>query len=92
MRHRCDYRSRVAVRASLCGSLALAGLVSLLAFGGHPVAQASGTWIAFSTERDGPAEVYVIRPDGTGLRNLTLHPALDVLPMWSPTRDRKSVV
>jgi TolB protein len=86
MRHRCDYRSRVAVRASLCGSLALAGLVSLLAFGGHPVAQASGTWIAFSTERDGPAEVYVIRPDGTGLRNLTLHPALDVLPMWSPTR------
>ena len=49
-------------------------------------AQASNTWIAFSTERDGNHEIYAMRSDGTGLRNLTRNPAMDSLATWSPTR------
>ena len=30
------------------------------------------------------SEVYVMNPDGTGLRNLTNHPSRDTAPAWSP--------
>jgi len=44
--------------------------------------------IAFTSERDGNREVYVMHADGTGLQNLTRHPAQDGDPSWSPLRDR----
>jgi len=44
--------------------------------------------IAFTSNRDGNREVYAINPDGTGLRNLTRHPAQDADPSWSPAHDR----
>lgn len=40
--------------------------------------------IAFvSVYRDGNAEIYVVNADGSGLRNLTNHPAADESPVWS---------
>jgi Tol biopolymer transport system component len=44
--------------------------------------------IAFTSERDGDREVYVMAADGTGLRNLTGHPAQDSDPSWGPQRGR----
>ena len=58
----------------------------LLGYAAHAPAQASGTWIAFHTVRDGDGEIYVMRPDGTGLRNLTRNPSDDRMPMWSSAR------
>ena len=37
-------------------------------------------WIAFTWNRDGNQEIYRIRPDGTGLTNLTRNPANDYSP------------
>lgn len=39
--------------------------------------------IAFSTDRDGNAEIYVMNPDGSNPARLTTHPAIDVSPVWS---------
>ena len=41
--------------------------------------------IAFSSDRDGNYEIYIMNPDGTGQKNLTRHKASDVQPTWSPT-------
>src|SRR2546430_169885 len=46
---------------------------------GAPIAK-----IAFYTNRDRNAEVYVMHADGTGPVNLTNNPAFDVNPAWSP--------
>jgi len=40
--------------------------------------------IAFVSNRGGNNDIYVMRPDGTGLVNITNHPASDRLPSWSP--------
>lgn len=44
-----------------------------------------GTRLAFSSYRDGNSEIYVVDRDGSGLRRLTSHPAIDTTPTWSPT-------
>ena len=44
-----------------------------------------GTRIAFTTNRDGNSELYVMNRDGSGLLRLTNHPAADSTPTWSPT-------
>jgi len=46
------------------------------------------TQIAFSSNRDGNNEIYVINADGSGLTRLTNNPARDSYPAWSPDRDR----
>ncbi len=38
--------------------------------------------IAFATDRDGNLEIYAMNPDGTGLTNITNHPAFDTAPAW----------
>lgn len=43
-----------------------------------------GSQIAFNSNRDGNPELYVINADGTNLRRLTNHPAIDTSPTWSP--------
>ena len=48
-----------------------------------PLAQAEGK-LAFSCDQDGNSEICVINADGTGLVNLTNHPANDTWPVWSP--------
>ena len=40
--------------------------------------------IAFTSERDGNGEIYVMDADGGNLRRLTNHPDWDIFPAWSP--------
>ena len=46
--------------------------------------------IAFTSSRDGNAEIYVMEADGRNQLNLTNHPGGDVNPAWSP--DGKRIV
>lgn len=49
-----------------------------------------GEWIAFSRRgRDAQAnDIFIIRPDGTGLRNLTDDPSNETQPSWSEDGER----
>jgi TolB protein len=71
--------------------------------GGHERALASSTslnydpawsprggWIAFTSERNGSADLYRIHPDGSGLERLTDNPAYEDQAAFSP--DEKSIV
>ena len=44
-----------------------------------------GTQMAFTSNRDGNPEIYIMNVDGAGVRRLTNHPAIDTTPTWSPT-------
>ena len=50
-----------------------------------PMFSPDGTRLAFMSNRDGNNEIYIVNVDGTGLRRLTNHPAIDATPTWSPT-------
>ena len=50
-----------------------------------PAWSPDGTKLAFTSNRDGNPEIYVVNRDGTGLRRLTNSPAIDVTPTWAPT-------
>jgi TolB protein len=50
-----------------------------------PAWSPDGSRLAFTSNRDGNSEIYVINRDGSGLRRLTNHPAIDVTPTWAPT-------
>lgn len=43
-----------------------------------------GGRMALVVSQDGNSDIYVGNLDGSGLRNLTKHPAIDVSPTWSP--------
>ena len=43
-----------------------------------------GTWVVFTSERHGSADIFRVRPDGTGLERLTDHPAFDDQAALSP--------
>jgi TolB protein len=47
-----------------------------------------GKEIAFSSSRDGNAEIYIAHADGSRLRRLTFHPGIDTAPTWSPSGRR----
>ncbi len=51
---------------------------------------AKGDWIAFTSERDGSADIYRMHPDGSGVERLTEHPAYDDQAAFSP--DGKRIV
>ena len=44
----------------------------------------SGKTLTFWADWAGNLEAYIINVDGTGLKNLTNHPAEDANPVWSP--------
>ncbi len=46
-----------------------------------------GEWIAFGSSRDGDWEVYVMRPDGTGQRRVTVSRGFDGDPNWVPAAE-----
>ena len=43
-----------------------------------------GNWIAFTSRRDGDYEIYIIHPDGTGLKRLTRSAGNDAHASFSP--------
>jgi serine/threonine protein kinase len=44
-----------------------------------------GAWIAFISDRGGKYEIWKIRPDGSGLAQMTSEPGKEVIaPVWSP--------
>ena len=50
-----------------------------------PAWSPDGSKLAFTSNRDGNPEIYVMNRDGSGVRRLTNNPAIDVTPTWSPT-------
>jgi TolB protein len=50
-----------------------------------PIYSPDGSRIAFTSNRDGNPEIYVMNRDGSNLRRMTNNPAIDVTPTWSPT-------
>ena len=50
----------------------------------QPVFSPDGRHVAFVSERDGNADLYVARVDGGAVARLTDHPAPDWLPRWLP--------
>jgi TolB protein len=62
------------------------GLVRLTdnpALDSMPAWSPDGYYIAFLSERDGNAEVYLMRADGSEERNLTNNPGFDGMADWS---------
>jgi Tol biopolymer transport system component len=50
---------------------------------GTPSWSSDGEWILFATEDDGDRDIYRIRPDGSGLENLTPDwPGTELMPAW----------
>jgi dipeptidyl aminopeptidase/acylaminoacyl peptidase len=43
-----------------------------------------GRRLAFASDRDGDADIYIVRPGGTGLRKVTRNLVEDSSPSWSP--------
>lgn len=55
----------------------------------NPVLSPDGTKIAFTSDRTGDTEVFVMNSDGTGLINVSNDPAEDTAPItWSPDGSR----
>ena len=49
-----------------------------------PAWSPDGTQMAFTSNRDGNPELYVMDADGTNVLRLTTHPGIDTTPTWSP--------
>src|SRR6187431_385365 len=50
----------------------------------NPAWSRDGQWIVFTSERNGSADLYRVKPDGTGLQRLTVNPAYDDQADFSP--------
>jgi len=68
------------------------GEVRLTTYAGRdwlPAASPDGSKIAFTSDRDGPGELFVMNADGSGQTNITNDPgAADGWPAWSPDGTR----
>jgi TolB protein len=68
------------------------GWLTLTAEGGFLAWSPDGRRIAFTSGRDGNAEVYVTNADGSGQRRLTRDPAQDSVRAWSPDGQKVAFV
>jgi TolB protein len=50
----------------------------------EPAWSPDGSLIAFTSNRDGNWEIYVMAADGSAVKNVTRHPAVDTSPAWWP--------
>src|SRR5712691_1647059 len=50
----------------------------------EPAWSPTGSWIAFVSSRAGNFNIWLVRPDGSGLTQLTRDRSLDAQPTWSP--------
>lgn len=50
----------------------------------HPDWSPDGQWLAFASDRGGEFDVWVVRPDGSGLRRVTSGAGTKTWPAWSP--------
>jgi TolB protein len=50
----------------------------------EPAWSPDGSWIAFRSSRDGPPQIFVMRPDGTHATRITHTNFYEVAPAWSP--------
>ena len=72
--------------------IVIGGLLLLVACAGPeqpmptitPLTPLGGGVIAFTSERDGNSEIYIMNADGSDPRRLTHDPAYDAWPTWSP--------
>jgi Tol biopolymer transport system component len=62
--------------------------VDLVPNDGDPAWSPDGMRIAFTTFRNGDADIYVSAPDGSDARNLTFSYSYDSAPAWSPDGKR----
>jgi TolB protein len=53
-----------------------------------PVWSPDGKKIAFTSNRDGNYEIYLMNPDGSEQRNISQHPGQDNFATWSPDSRR----
>ena len=74
-----SFRSKVVV-SSIVLMVTITGMVSA---GKQATNQETGP-IAFTSNRDGNMEIYLMNADGSDQQNLTNHPAEDMDPAWSP--------
>jgi len=44
----------------------------------------AGSWIVFVSRRDGPWDLYAVRPDGSAITRLTDDTSIEVEPQWRP--------
>lgn len=65
-------------------SSGLINLTNNLANDDLPSWSPDGTKIAFTSNRDGPGDIYVMNADGSGTRRLTDTPAVETVAVWSP--------
>jgi Tol biopolymer transport system component len=73
--------------------LLIAALAALLAGGAHGADSAARSRIAFGLLGNGASSIYTVRPDGSGLRRLTVPPTRQQLggdsgPVWAPSGRR----
>ncbi|MGH2732636.1 MAG: TolB family protein, partial [Actinomycetota bacterium] len=73
-------------------SLRISVVLALVAFSGASPLPAHGSAaldeIAFRSDRDGNAEIYVMNAEGKDLARITNNAAEDTSPKWSPERTR----
>ncbi len=50
----------------------------------HPAWSSTGDQIVYQSSKGGSWDLYVVKADGTGLRQLTSDPGIEGLPVWSP--------
>lgn len=54
----------------------------------EPALSPDGRRVAFTSNRGGSDDIWVVNTDGTGLRQVTAHPGEDAWPTWSPDSAR----
>jgi Tol biopolymer transport system component len=56
--------------------------VGPLVLDAHPSWSPDGSLIVFDTSRSGNNDLWVVKPDGTGMQQITVNPASDLDPSW----------